>query len=136
MTQTGPLPALDDSNRFFWTAGSDGVLRFLRCRDCGHFMHPPRPRCASCFGEALAPDAVSGRATIASFTINHQAWTPGMDVPFVVAIVEVPEQEGLRLTTNVIDCPPESVYIGMSVVVAFERHEDVWLPFFRPAGQG
>ena len=132
MTQIGPLPALDETNRFFWTAGADGVLRFLRCQDCGHYLHPPRPRCASCYGERIAPEAVSGEATVATFTINHQPWMPNMEVPFVVAIVELPEQEGLRLTTNVIACEPEDVYVGMPVRVAFEEHEDVWMPFFRP----
>ena len=132
MTQPGPLPALDDSNRFFWTAGRDGALRFLRCQDCGYYVHPPRPRCAACAGERLAPEAVSGNATVASFTINHQPWMPEMEVPFAVAIVELPEQEGLRLTTGLKGCAPEEVRIGMPVHVTFEQHEDVWLPFFAP----
>jgi hypothetical protein len=75
---------------------------------------------------------VSGDAIVATFTINHQPWMPEMEVPFVVAIVELPEQRGLRLTTNVIDCAPGDVYVGMPVHVVFEHHEDVWLPFFRP----
>ncbi len=133
MEQPGPLPALDDENRFFWTAGADGELRFLRCQDCRCFIHPPRPRCAVCRGENLSPESVSGRATIASFTVNHQAWTPGMEVPFVVAIVELPEQPGLRLMTNLVGCAPEAARIGMPVRVCFEQHEDVWLPYFEPS---
>lgn len=133
VTQPGPLPELDDSNRFFWTAGAEGVLRFLRCQDCGRYAHPPRPRCAACRGERLAPEPVSGEATVASFTINHQPWLPDMEVPFVVAIVELPEQPGLRLTTGLVACAPEDVHIGMSVRVVFEQHEDVWLPFFAPS---
>jgi len=133
MTQTGPLPALDDQNRFFWTSGADGTLRFLRCRDCGLYIHPPRPRCARCMGENLEPEPVSGNAVVASFTINHQPWTPGMEVPFVVAIVELPEQAGLRLTTGIVGCEPGDVRIDMPVRVTFEQHEDVWLPFFEPA---
>ena len=70
---------------------------------------------------------------MATYTINHQPWMPGMEVPFVVAIVELPEQEGLRLTTGLKGCAPEDVRIGMRVRVAFEQHEDVWLPFFTPA---
>jgi uncharacterized OB-fold protein len=57
-----------------------------------------------------------------------------MEVPFVVAIVELPEQLGLCLTTGVIDCPIEDVAVGMQVRVVFEQHEDVWIPFFRPVG--
>jgi uncharacterized protein len=51
----------------------------------------------------------------------------------VVAIVELPEQPGLRMLTNVIGCDPEMVHPGMAVEVAFERlGDDVWLPVFRP----
>ncbi len=38
------LPRLDDANRFFWTSGEDGHLRFLRCAACRHYVHPPSPR--------------------------------------------------------------------------------------------
>ncbi|MFL2935826.1 MAG: Zn-ribbon domain-containing OB-fold protein [Myxococcota bacterium] len=132
MTEAGPLPELDQDNTFFWTSGADGRLRFLQCGDCQNYVHPPRARCAICRGENLSPQAVSGRGTVLTFTINHQPWFPGMEVPFVVAIVELDEQPGLRLTTNIIECPPEEVYIGQSVRVVFEQKEDVWLPLFEP----
>lgn len=135
MATPPPLPHLDDENRFFWTAGAEGALRFLRCLDCRHYLHPPRPRCPSCRGENLTPESVSGRATLASFTVNHQPWVPGMEVPFVVAIVELPEQVGLRLTTNLVECAPEAVRIGMALEVVFGHYEDVWLPYFRPVAQ-
>ena len=132
MTEAGPLPELDQDNTFFWTSGADGRLRFLQCGDCQNYVHPPRARCAICRGENLSPQAVSGRGTVLTFTINHQPWFPGMEVPFVVAIVELDEQPGLRLTTIIIECPPEEVYIGQSVRVVFEQKEDVWLPLFEP----
>ena len=132
MTEAGPLPELDQDNTFFWTSGADGRLRFLQCGDCQNYVHPPRARCAICRGENLSPQPVSGRGTVLTFTINHQPWFPGMEVPFVVAIVELDEQPGLRLTTNIIECPPEEVYIGQSVRVVFEQKEDVWLPLFEP----
>lgn len=133
MTQTGPLPVVDETNAHFWKGGADGKLCFMRCQECGHYIHPPRPRCAACAGEEIAPESVSGNAIVQTFTVNHQPWMPGMEVPFVVAIVELPEQTGLRLTTSIIDCAPEAVHIGMPVRVVFEEHEDVWIPFFRPA---
>jgi uncharacterized OB-fold protein len=56
---------------------------------------------------------VSGRAEVATFTINRQAWQPGLEEPFVVAVVEMAEQEGLRLTTDIVNCAIDDVYIGM-----------------------
>jgi hypothetical protein len=127
------LPRLTDRNRHFWTGGAAGELRFLRCRACGTFVHPPAPLCPACLSRDLAPEAVSGRATVVTFTLNHQPWVPGPDHPYAIAIVEIEEQPGLRLMTNVVNCPPESVRIGMPVRVVFEQHEDVFVPLFEPA---
>jgi uncharacterized OB-fold protein len=76
---------------------------------------------------------VSGRATVATFTVNHQPWIPGFDPPYVVAMVEIEEQPSVRLTTNIVGCRPEEVRIGMPVQVLFEHHDDVWIPLFEPA---
>lgn len=125
------LPALDDENRFFWTSGEDGQLRFLRCQDCGYFLHPPIPRCPECASRNLAPDALSGRGEVFSVTVNHQSWDGGTE-PYAIAVIAFPEQVGLRLTTNVMGCAPDDVYIGMPVQVAFEQRGDVWFPLFEP----
>ncbi|WP_313104063.1 OB-fold domain-containing protein, partial [Brevundimonas sp.] len=79
------------------------------------------------------PVPVSGRGRVLTFTINRQAWTPELADPYVVAIVELEEQEGLRFLTNIVNCPAEAVAIGMPVSVVFERVEDVWIPLFERA---
>ncbi|KCZ93225.1 hypothetical protein HJO_05200 [Hyphomonas johnsonii MHS-2] len=43
------------------------------------------------------------------------------------------EQDGLNLTTNIVNCDPADVRIGMPVTVVFEQVEDVWLPLFEPS---
>ena len=59
------LPLLDDENRFFWTSGADGRLRFLRCQACGYYLHPPLPRCPTCgSGDGLTYPADSGAKRI------------------------------------------------------------------------
>jgi uncharacterized OB-fold protein len=50
----------------------------------------------------------------------------------VIAIVEIAEQRDLRLTTNIVNCSPGDVKIGMPVRVLFDKREDVWLPLFEP----
>jgi uncharacterized OB-fold protein len=117
-------------NRFYWESGADGRLRLSRCVSCRQFVHPPRPRCLRCRDETV-PAEVSGRGRVATFTVNHQPWG-GIPVPYVVAVVELDDDPEVRLTTNVVDCDPGSVSIGMSVEVVFEHVEDVWLPLFRP----
>ena len=129
-------PALDDSNRFFWTSGEDGRLRFLRCQSCRYWLHPPLPRCPQCGGTELAPEAVSGRGELYSFTVNHQSWD-GSTEPYAIALVTFPDvQDGLRLTTNIVGCPLDDLRIGMPLQVTFEQHDAVWFPLFEPAADG
>jgi uncharacterized OB-fold protein len=139
MVANGPvlrlLPKLSEDVDFFWTSGEDGVLRFLRCQACGYFVHPPAPVCRRCLSRELAPEPVSGRGRLESFTVNHQQWIPGSD-PYIVAWVSIDEQPDIRLTTNLVDVEPEDVRIGMPVRVVFEHAEDVWLPLFTPAEEG
>ena len=127
------LPKLTPKNEHFWRGGARGELCFLRCRPCGTFIHPPQPVCPECLSKELAPAAVSGRATVLTYTLNHQPWVPAPDHPYAIAIVEIDEQPGLRLMTNVVGCKPQDVRIGMRVRVVFERRDDVYLPLFEPA---
>lgn len=126
------LPRLSDENRFYWTSGSEGVLRMLRCGDCGNWVHQPRPVCNKCHGKNLSPQPLSGKGEIFSLTLNHKAWGPGLDVPYVIAVVRLDEQDDLQLTTNIVGIDAEAVRIGMRVTVTFEQDEDVWLPMFAP----
>jgi uncharacterized OB-fold protein len=126
------LPRLDDTNRFFWTSGQDGRLRFLRCGACRQYVHPPVPRCPYCLESALVPEVVSGTGVVHSFTVNYQQWIPGSE-PYVIGLVTIAEQDDVRLTTNLVDIAPDDVRIGMAVDVTFEQAEDVWLPLFGPA---
>lgn len=128
------LPKVTPQNEHFWKGGAEGTLRFLRCATCRTWVHPPQPVCPACLGKDLAPEAVSGRATLATFTVNHHAWIPGQgEDPYVIAIVEIDEDPRVRLTTNIVGCDPGQVRIGMPLRVVFEAREDVWIPLFEPA---
>ena len=59
-------------------------------------------------------------------------WIPDLEVPYVVAIVGLTEQQGLNITTEIININPDKVFIGMQVKVLFEQHEEIYLPLFEP----
>ena len=125
-----PQPRLDSINRPFWTGGADGKLRILRCQDCKTFLHPPMPICRHCLSENVAPEAVAGTGVIDTFTINHQAWYPGLEVPFVIARVALDGVPGVYLTTNIVGCPVDEVEFGDRVRVKFEQQGELFLPLF------
>lgn len=126
------LPLLDDAVRPFWTGGARGELTFWRCQPCGHYLHPSAPVCPECLSRDLTPEAVSGRGTVVSFTVNHRAWNQTVPVPYVVALVELVEQPGLRLMANLTGADPGALAVGLPVRVTFEHEGDVWLPSFQP----
>lgn len=128
------LPPITHINRAFWTGGRDGRLLIQRCASCERWVHPPRDACSAC-GGALVPQPVSGAGTVYSFTVNHHRFNPAVPVPYVIALVELAEQDGLRLPTNIVECDPVAVRIGMPVHVTFEDHGEVWVPVFRPVPQ-
>ncbi|MGX7677479.1 Zn-ribbon domain-containing OB-fold protein [Jatrophihabitans sp. DSM 45814] len=131
-----PLPLPNALTAFFWESLAEGKLRILRCQNCGHFVHYPRPICDNCQAMDLKPEEVSGRATLYSYTWATQAFHPYFvdKIPYNIAVVELVEQPGLRLTTNIIDCPREDVRTGMDLEVAItEVVSGLTLPLFRPA---
>jgi uncharacterized OB-fold protein len=123
------LPQLDDVNRPFWTGGEHGELRVQRCTRCRRWTHPPADRCPACAGPLVA-EPVSGKGVVYTFTVNHHSFHPAVPVPYVIAIVELAEQADLRMVTNLVDCRPDEVRIGLPVRVGFERHGDAYVPVF------
>lgn len=126
------VPILDDTNRGFWTAGRHDVLRLHRCPSCGFWVYPPRPICPKCWQRDLPWEATSGRATLFSFTVNRKPWNPEVDVPYVIGIVELAEQPGLTMTTNIVNCSLEELCIGMPLRVIFEQQDGHFIPLFEP----
>lgn len=107
------------------------MLRVARCAACDRWVHPATDGCAEC-GRPLTWEAVSGRGTVFTFTVNHQPFNPEVPVPYVIALVQLDEQADLRIPTNIVDCDPAEVVIGLPVAVRFEEQDDVFFPLFAP----
>jgi len=127
-------PGLTRDNIHFWNSGENNELCFLHCDDCATIIHPPQPICPECLKKNLSTKPVSGRATLHSFTVNHQPWIPGFEPPYVIGLVEIEEDSTVRLMTNIVNCPIEDVTIGMPLQVVFEEQDDgiIFIPLFEP----
>ncbi|WP_442928524.1 Zn-ribbon domain-containing OB-fold protein [Mycobacterium sp. JS623] len=129
------LPKLHEHNRAFWTGGADGHLMIARCTQCELWVSPPAADCPDC-GGVLVARPVSGRGTVFTYTVNYQPFNPDVPVPYVIAIVELDEQPDLRIASNIVDCEPDSVHVGLRVEVGFEPHDvdgdAVFVPVFAP----
>jgi len=129
-----PLPDPSEEAIPFWEALRGGELRLQRCAVCGALQHPPRAMCFSCrsFEFEWAPS--SGRGTVYSYVVTHQPIHPALAGHTPFATVEVELEEGVRLTSNLLDVPPDEIEIGMPVRLALTRIDDeVMMPYFERA---
>jgi uncharacterized OB-fold protein len=127
-----PAPLPDGESAPYWAAAKAHKLELPHCATCGRYVFPPRALCPVC----LVPPGwseVSGRGTVYTFTIMRDSFMKGFEPPYVVAEVELEEQPGLRLVTNIVGCDVGDVHIGQPVEVTFEdRSDTVTVPQFRP----
>ena len=125
------LPELTPENTPFWTGGANNQLLIMHCNACDASIHPPSLLCPVCLSREVAPRIAKGTGTIYAFTVNHQKWMPDMTVPFVIAVVDLDGEPGVRVTAELVDADPAGVAIGQPVTVQFINEQDVWIPQFR-----
>ncbi|MGD9941617.1 MAG: Zn-ribbon domain-containing OB-fold protein [Burkholderiaceae bacterium] len=115
-----PLPQPTPETQPFWDGAREGVLRLPRCLACGRLHFYPRAFCPHCGSRSLDWQAVSGRGTIYTFTVNHRPAAEAFAsmVPYAVAVVTL--AEGPRMMGRVVDSPIANVRIGAAVAARFE----------------
>ena len=120
--------------RAYWDATRREELVLPWCTDCESFFWYPRAVCPRCLGDALDWRPAAGTGEVYAVSVMHKPG-PGRDPAegsYAVALVELPE--GVRLLTNVVGGPPESVTVGRAVRVCWHELSDGRrLPMFTPA---
>lgn len=129
-----PEPVVDPELLPFWEGTARGELLLRRCRDCATVAWPPRTFCPAC--SAADPEwfTAAGTGEVYSYTVVRKAQGEWRDVtPYVIAYVQL--TEGPRIMTNIVDCVPESVHIGLAVHVVFVAGANGYSLFrFTPRG--
>lgn len=117
------VPALDESNRAFFTSG---FLALQQCSACAHVQHPPEDVCEACQGFELGVFESAGRGRVESVVVVQHAVHPGLAgrVPYAVVLVSVDDAPELMITGNVSNRAPDQVAIGDAVRVVFEEVVD------------
>jgi len=127
-----PLPMPSELSAPFWEACRRHELVIQRCQNCRALRFPPAILCPECLSAVVEWTRVSGGGKIFSFVVFHRVYHPGFaaDVPYTVALIEL--EEGPRLVSNIVDCPPSEVACDLPVEVVFEDvTPEVTLPKFR-----
>ena len=93
--------------------GDDPHLVANECKACGARFFDRRNACAGCSGTEFQPVDIPTQGELRAFTIVAFA-APGIDVPFVSAIVDC---GGTSVRANIVnvEASPEHVKLGMPV---------------------
>lgn len=138
-----PTPAAEPKTErpiiSFLALGEKPHLMGLRCRTCGAtYLKSGRVACAKC-GEARDFDDVqlSDHGTLYVYSIVHQS-APNIPVPYVAAIVDLPEKVSVRCTLIDVEPDPAKLPFGMPVKMVTRKvrtdkeGRDVIAFFFKP----
>jgi uncharacterized OB-fold protein len=128
-----PLPDVVPETAPFWEGTTEGKFRLNVCRDCGLVYFYPRALCPDCFSDDVDWLPAAGTGEVYSYSVVHNmsGW-PEDDLPVINSYVEL--DEGPRIFTNIVNCNPEDVAVGMPVAISFTEttEPDVAIPVFEP----
>ena len=99
--------------------GGDPYLEGHRCRECGAVFIGSRDNCSKCGARnSMEKIQLSNKGKLYAYSIVHRSF-PGIDVPYVSAIVDL--EGGGTVKSNLIDVDPDpdKLHFDMPVDVVF-----------------
>ena len=115
----GIPPRVTPETEQFWAAAAEGKLIIERCCACGLDLFPPRGVCRRCGSMDVEGHVVDAPGVVYSYTVNHQRWFEGMDVPYGLVLVEFLGYPGVRILGRTDPAEPERLTVGMPVALRF-----------------
>jgi len=126
-----PHPTVETQR--FWDGTAEDRIELARCTSCSFIPWPPRAVCPDCQSTDWTWETLSGNGTVYSFSVTRagvsRTWKEHL--PIVIAYVQL--DEGPTMMTNIVDCEPDTVRIGLAVEAVFDdTGEGTSLVRFRP----
>jgi uncharacterized OB-fold protein len=132
-----PLPEVSEENRPFFEGLARHEFLVPRCASCGDFNWVPYPACRSCLSEDQSWTAVSGDATVYSYTLVHRGHGQFNDeAPYAVVMAKlVEEPRPCIVLGNTRGIDNDELAVDMPVRIVYEDidGEDITLWRFGPA---
>jgi len=91
-----------------------------KCKGCGKAIFPKRLVCPECGGKEFVEEQMPEVGKIVTYTTVHIG--PKFlenDTPYVLAVIEF--DNGVRVTTQVVDIDPKEVSIGKNVKFVYRK---------------
>ena len=88
-----------------------------KCKACGDVVFPKRVLCDICGSDEPTEKILIGeKGILDTYTVVRVGY-PGYDLPYIMAIVTLPEGKDLQVLAQLEDCKPEEVRIGMPLII-------------------
>lgn len=124
-------PAEPKESAPFWAGLTEGRVLFQQCATCRRYTHFPVGGCQWCGGDVDVVE-VDAAATVNTFAPCYLEFGPGLEVPYVAAIVNPICEPGIQLMTNLVNCRISYVRIGMAVTPLIVSGDAGALLFYEP----
>ena len=119
-----PIPRPSGTTRPFWDGLNERKVQIQRCDGCDSWVFYPRTRCPSCLSDLLIWREVSGQGVLYTYTLARQPTAPHFadETPQQLAVVEL--DEGVRMTSTLVNVEPSDIVIGMRLRPYFDQVTD------------
>ncbi len=98
-------------------------LEASKCLTCGRIYFPPKTVCNNCKSKNFEKTLLPRKGVIETFTIIRQAPSKyELYVPYAVAVVKL--ENGVKVLSQITDCEPDKLQIGMPVEAVIRRLYD------------
>ena len=128
-----PIRRPSTTTRPFWDGLNERKVQIQRCDGCDSWVFYPRTRCPSCLSDLLIWREVSGQGVLYTYTLARQPTAPHFadETPQQLAVVEL--DEGVRMTSTLVNVEPSDIVIGMRLQPYFDQvTDDVTLLRYQP----
>ncbi len=119
-----PMASPDGLDTGYYEAAARHELVVQKCDDCGTFQWGPEWICHKCRSFNMGWVQVEPKGKIYSW---ERVWYPvhpavAESLPYVVALVELPQAGNVRMIGNLLGDATEPIVIGADVEAVFEDH--------------
>ena len=122
-----PAPPENVEHTEFWATCNDGKLMLPRCKDTNQFFWYPRKTSPFTLSSNVEWVEASGKGEIYTYSVMRRS-----DPQYVIAYVRL--DEGVTMMTNIVECDPDTVAVGMKVELLMRESEGGQkVPVFKPA---
>jgi uncharacterized OB-fold protein len=129
-----PRPVPTPLTQPFWDGLAQRKIRIQYSPSTDRYVFYPRARAPRTLANDLVWREISGEGVLYTYTVAERPVAPPFadSVPQIIAIVEW--DEGPRLSTEIVDTPPEMLRVGMRVSPVFVDipDADITMLYYRP----